>query len=104
MTANFEKYLTSCQHCLFFHLNYHMYSYQGSGWRSWKNPPVGPPSGRAANQTIVSAPSSTDRDAAGPPMRLRTQPRATAFTSTLAPRAASPTMRVTPFSTALEAE
>src|SRR5260370_8042191 len=134
MTAKFEKYLTECQHCLFFHqqwkergprlqglpreesrlrwasdncqkttpLNYHIYSYQGIGWRSWKNPPVGPPSGRVANQTIVSVPCSTERDAAGPPMRVRTQPGSTAFTSTLDPRAASPTIRVRAWMAAFE--
>src|SRR5260370_35427385 len=96
MTANFEKYLTSCQHCLFFHLNYHMYSYQGSGWRQWKNPPVGPPSGRVANHTIVSAPSSTERAAAGPPMRVPTQRGPPALTSRLDPRSVTATMRTTP--------
>src|SRR5260221_14016123 len=78
--------------------------YQGIGWRSWKNPPAGPPSGRVANQTIVSVPCSTERDAAGPPMRVRTQPGSTAFTSTLDPRAASATMRVRALMAAFEAE
>src|SRR5919108_1990429 len=49
-----------------------------------KKPPVGPLSGNVANQTAVSAPSSTDLGAAEPPMSVRTQPGSTAFTNMLA--------------------
>src|SRR5690242_18492847 len=44
------------------------------GFRSRKNPPVGPSSGNVASQTAVSAPSSGLRDAPCPPIRVRTQP------------------------------
>src|SRR5690349_5362296 len=50
---------------------------------SKKKPPVGPPSGNVANQTAVSAPSSTDLGAVEPPISVRTHPGSTAFISML---------------------
>src|ERR687885_86142 len=81
--------------------------YQGIWRRSRKNPPVGPPSGSVASQTIVSAPFSTERVALGPPMSVRTHPGSRQFTSTLGAPAratASATMRVSALSAVLESE
>jgi len=50
-------------------LNYH-----GIRWRSRKNPPVGPLSGRVASHTGVSAPCATVRGARSPPMSVLTHP------------------------------
>ncbi len=50
------------------------HAYQLMFFRSRKNPPVGPASGSVANQIAVSAPSSGDRFAPAPPIRVRTQP------------------------------
>src|SRR5215475_7810047 len=56
--------------------------YQSTCRRSRKNPPVGPLSGSVASQTVVSAPSSTDRGADRPPISVRTHPGSTTFAST----------------------
>jgi len=49
-------------------------SYQGSGFPRWKNPPVGPSSGRVANSALVLPPSLISIVALGPPMSVFTQP------------------------------
>lgn len=49
-----------------------VHAYQPVFFRSRKNPPVGPPSGSVASQIAVSAPSSGDRSAPAPPIRVRT--------------------------------
>jgi hypothetical protein len=59
--------------------------YQPIGWRSPHMPPVGPSSGSSASHTGVSAPSSIERSASAPPMRVRTQPGQQALTSTPLP-------------------
>ena len=51
-----------------------MWFHQSVAFRSRKNPPLGPFSGKVASQIAVSAPSSGERLAASPPMRVRTQP------------------------------
>jgi Transposase, Mutator family len=55
--------------------------HHGIGRPSRKNPPVGPPSGKVAAQTIPAAPSSTGRPPR-PPMSVATHPGHTAFTNT----------------------
>ena len=75
--------------------------YQGIGLRSRKNPPVGPPSGRSASQTGVSAPSSTDFAAFFPPMSVRTHPGWTEFTKMPELLSSSARMRVTAFTAVL---
>jgi len=59
-----------------FHLYYH-----GISFLSLKNLPEGPLSGSNESQTAVSAPSSTERVAPGPPISVRTQPRLIVLTS-----------------------
>src|ERR1700724_54563 len=49
-------------------------SYQWISFRSRKNLPEISGGASVANQTAVSAPSSTDLDALGPPISVRTQP------------------------------
>ena len=62
-------------------LNYH-----GIRWRSRKNPPVGPLSGRVASHTGVSAPCATLRGACLPPMSVLTHPGQAELTRILDPR------------------
>ncbi len=50
--------------------------HQPIGLRSRKKPPVGPPGGSVAAQTIPAAPKATSRVAPGPPMSVLTPPRA----------------------------
>ena len=58
--------------------------------RSAKNPAVGPFGASVASQMMVSAPSSTERGAPGPPMSVRTQPGQALFTSTPVPLVSAP--------------
>ena len=76
--------------------------YQAIGFRSRKNPPVGPRSGSVASQTIVSAACSGLRGAPGPPIFVRTHPGQTALTLILAGLTSSATIRVRAFSAALD--
>src|SRR5262249_40160698 len=71
--------------------------YQGISRRWRKKPPVGPPSGRVASQTAVSAPFSTGTVAFGPPISVLTQPGHMALTRMLVPRSSSAKMRVRAF-------
>ena len=57
-------------------------SHQSIRRLSRKNSPVGPLCGSVASQTMVSAPCSTLRGALRPPIRVRTHPGSTLFTST----------------------
>src|SRR5512134_1969235 len=74
------------------------------GWRSRKNPPVGPSFGSVANHTIVSAPSCGDRGADGPPMSVRTQPGSAALTSTPLASYECARIRVNAFKAAFDIE
>src|SRR6185295_11040969 len=78
--------------------------YQSISRRSLKNFPVGPFEGSVASQTIVSAPSSTDRGAPRPPIRVRTQPGFTQLTSTPLPLVDAASWIVSAFSAAFEIE
>ena len=55
--------------------------HQAMGFRSRRNWPVRVCGASSASQTIVSAPSSTERGAASPPISVRTQPGETEFTA-----------------------
>src|SRR6058998_2663947 len=55
--------------------------HQGISFRSRKNFPVSFCGASAASQTIVFAPSSTERVAPCPPISVRTQPGQTEFTA-----------------------
>src|SRR5208283_4937835 len=59
--------------------------YHGTSWRSRNNFPAGPPSGKVASHTAVSAPSWTVRGASGPPMRVLTHPGHILLTRILLP-------------------
>jgi len=59
---------------------------------SLKNAPVGPPLGCVASHTMVTAASSTDWGASGPPRSVLVQPGHTEFTITFFPSAASATI------------
>src|SRR5207237_8986450 len=78
--------------------------YQSIAFRSLKNPPVGPFAGSAASPTIVSAPSSTDCVAPGPPMSVRTQPGHALLTRTPAPFVAAASCRVNALSALFDIE
>src|SRR5260221_10834660 len=72
--------------------------YQGIGFLSRKNPPVGPLSGSIASQTAVCAPFSTLRLAVGPPISVRTQPGQIELTRIFSSAVAVATMRVSALS------
>lgn len=74
---------------------------QGTSFRRYQNPSVGPSSGSVASHTIVSAPSSTVVGAPDPPIRVRTQPGSAALTSTPGPASAA-TIRVSAFTAAFD--
>lgn len=67
--------------------------YQGRGWPSRKNPPVGPSSGRSAAHTTLAAPSATGLPPTLP-MSVATQPGQTLLTRMPAPRSSAASMRV----------
>jgi hypothetical protein len=54
--------------------------YQGSVSPRWEKPPVGPLSGRVANNTLVLPPSETSIGAAAPPISVLTHPGWAEFT------------------------
>src|SRR5205085_8903204 len=76
--------------------------YQGMTLRSFTNLPVRSCGASVASQTIVAAPSATDRVAPSPPMSVRTQPGQTLFTAHFGRAAASWT--VTPFNAVFETQ
>jgi hypothetical protein len=57
--------------------------YQKISFLSRKNPPLGPSSGKVANQTGVSAPCAGLSGACGPPISVFTQPGQAEFTRIL---------------------
>ena len=64
--------------------------------------PVNSGGASVASHTAVSAPSSTDRGAVGPPISVRTQPGHMEFTAILSPCRVLASMRVTPLSASFE--
>ena len=76
--------------------------YQGIGSRSRKKPPLGPSSGRVASQTAVSAPSSTERGALSPPIRVLTQPGQRELTRIPEPASSAASTRVRALSAVFE--
>src|SRR5215470_18174089 len=78
-----------------------LHFHQGMARPSRKKPPVGPPSGSVAAQTIPRAPSSTGRPP-DPPMSVATHPGHTAFTRMPLPSSSSASMTVSPFSASFE--
>src|SRR4051812_41550032 len=78
--------------------------HQAIGFRSLKKPPVGPFAHSVASQRIVSAPSSTERGAAEPPISVRTQPGEAQLTRTPVPRVAAASWRVKAFNAAFDIE
>ena len=76
--------------------------HHGISSRSRKNLPVSSSGASVASRTAVSAPSSTDRGAVGPPISVRTQPGHVEFTAILSPCRALASMRVSPLSASFE--
>src|SRR4051794_19694417 len=76
--------------------------YQGISCRLRKNFPVNSCGASSANQTAVSAPSSTERVAFGPPMSVRTHPGHIALTAMWSARSASASMTVRPLSASFD--
>src|SRR5205085_7332186 len=63
--------------------------HHGITFRSFTNLPVRSCGASVASQTIVAAPSATERVAFSPPMSVRTQPGQTLFTANFGSAAAS---------------
>src|SRR5215510_4499747 len=76
--------------------------YQGRASPRWKNPPVGPSSGKSASATAVFAPSTTSIGARSLPISVFTQPGWAALILTFVPSSVLAVVTVSMFSAAFD--